>query len=68
MFSIIIFAQTFFASYHRIILHHDITHHFASSIEGEEGKLLLHPQMRLIHEAKDVFVEKLWNKAKQRKR
>jgi hypothetical protein len=68
MFSIIIFAQTSFASYHRIILHHNIMHHFTSSIKGEEGKLLLHPQMRLIYEAKYVFAEKLWNKAWQRRR
>jgi hypothetical protein len=67
MFSIIIFAQTSFASYHRIILHHSIRHHFASSIKGE-GKLLLHPQMRLIYEAKYVFAEKLWSKARQRER
>jgi hypothetical protein len=66
MFSIIIFSQTSFASYHCIILHHSIMHHLASSIKGEEGKLLLHPQMRLIYEAKYVFAEKLWNKARQR--
>jgi hypothetical protein len=39
-------------------------HHFASSIK-REGKLLLHPQMRLSCEAKYVFAEKLWTKAGQ---
>jgi hypothetical protein len=68
MFSMIIFAQTSFASYHRIILHHNIMHHFSSFIKGEEGKLLLHPIMRLIYEAKYMFAEKLWNKAGQRRR
>jgi hypothetical protein len=38
-------------------------HHFASSIKGEEGKFLLHPQTWLTYEAKYVFAEKLWNKA-----
>jgi hypothetical protein len=41
-------------------------HHFVSSIKREEGKLLLHPQMRLNCEANYVFVEKLWTKAGQR--
>jgi hypothetical protein len=66
-FSIIIFSQTFFASCHRIILHHNSIHHFVSSIKGEEGKLFLHPQIRLIYEIEYMLVEKLWNKARQGK-
>jgi hypothetical protein len=43
-------------------------HHFASSIKREEGKLLLHPQMRLSCKAKYMFAEKLWTKAGQREK
>jgi hypothetical protein len=68
MYYIVIFTQTSFASYHRIILHHNIMHHFTSSIKSGEGKLLLHPQMRLSCEAKYVFVEKLWTKVGQREK
>jgi hypothetical protein len=59
--------KTSFVSYHHIILHQNIMHHFASSIKREEGKLLLHPQMWLSYKAKYVFAEKLWTKAGQRK-
>jgi hypothetical protein len=65
VFSIIIFRITsshHSASYHRIILH------FAPFKKGEEGKLLLHPQMWLTYEAKCVFVKELCNKARQKKR
>jgi hypothetical protein len=68
VFSVIIFCSNIFALYHRIILCHNIIHHFASFVKGEEGKLLLHPQRRLIYEAKCVFAEGLWNKARQKKR
>jgi hypothetical protein len=65
MFAIIIFTQNI--SYHRIILHHNIMHHFTSSKKREEGKLLLHLQMRLSCEAKYMFAEELWTKAGQRR-
>jgi hypothetical protein len=45
LFYIIIVTQAFFASYHCIIWHHTIIHHFASSMKCKEGEWFPRLQM-----------------------
>jgi hypothetical protein len=45
LFYIIIVTRAFFASYHCIIWHHTIIHHFASSMKCKEGEWFPRLQM-----------------------